>query len=81
MRKTKTFKGKKHVYDTEKSTELGHRDFGSYGDPTGYEETLYQNRGGFYFLVGQGGEDSPYAQGADLKPISQEEAGAWQAQE
>ena len=55
MRKTKTFKGKKHVYDTEKSTELGHRDFGSYGDPTGYEETLYQNRGGFYFLAGRRG--------------------------
>ena len=36
MRKTKTFEGKRHVYDTEKSVELGHKTFGEFGDPAGY---------------------------------------------
>ena len=33
MRKIKQFEGKRHTYDTEKSTELGTRAFGVYGDP------------------------------------------------
>lgn len=78
MRKLKQFDGKRHVYDTTKSTELGTRSFGAYGDPAGYEETLYQTRQGFYFLVGKGGDQSPYAGEEDLRPISEDEAKAWQ---
>lgn len=78
MRKTKTFDGKRHVYDTEKSTELGHKNFGGFGDPAGYEESLYKNRSGFFFLAGQGGADSPYPDGEDIRPISADEAEAWQ---
>ncbi|MGI6755749.1 MAG: hypothetical protein ACOX4F_07060 [Atopobiaceae bacterium] len=78
MRKTKTFDGKRHVYDTDKSTELGHKSFGEFGDPAGYEESLYKNRSGFFFLAGQGGAESPYPDGEDIKPISAKEAAAWQ---
>lgn len=78
MRKIKMFDGKRHVYDTTKSTELGKRSIGAYGDPAGYEEALFQNRQGFYFVLGVGGIDSPYPT-EDIKPISAEEAEAFQA--
>lgn len=77
MRKTKMFEGKRHVYDTEKAVALGNRAFGSYGDPAGYEETLYKTKGGLFFFWGLGGEESPYGNGADIRPVSQEEAEAW----
>jgi len=51
MRKTKTFEGKRHVYDTERAEECGHRTFGAFGDPDGYEETLYKTKGGLYFVL------------------------------
>lgn len=79
MRKIKQFDGKRHVYDTEKSTELGTRAFGEYGDPAGYEETLFQNRQGFYFVRGRGGDKSPYAKGEDIRPLSEDAATEWQA--
>ena len=78
MRKIKQFEGKRHTYDTEKSTELGTRAFGVYGDPAGYEETLYKNRQGFFFVLGRGGDASPYADGEDIRPLSADEAKAWQ---
>ena len=79
MRKTKTFEGKKHVYDTEKAEALGHRAYGYYGDPAGYEETLYKTKGGLFFLQGIGGETSPYPEGADIHPISEKDAEEWLA--
>ena len=78
MRKIKQFEGKRHTYDTDKSTELGTRAFGVYGDPAGYEETLYKNRQGFFFVLGRGGDASPYADGEDIRPLSADEAEAWQ---
>lgn len=78
MRKYKVFEGKRRMYDTEKSTVLGTRSFGYFGDPAGYEETLYQTPKGFYFVMGKGGEESPYANDDDVHPISAEEAAAWQ---
>ena len=77
MKKTKTFEGKRHVYNTEASTEIGTRAFGNYGDPSGYEETLYKTKGGLFFLCGIGGEQSPYADGEDIRPISEADAKAW----
>jgi hypothetical protein len=79
MKKTKTFEGKRHVYNTEASTEIGTRAFGNYGDPSGYEETLYKNRQGLFFVYGRGGENSPYGDGEDIRPLTNEEAEAWQA--
>ncbi len=77
MRKTKMFEGKKHVYDTEKAEALGSCAFSYYGDPAGYEETLYKTKGGLFFLCGIGGEQSPYADGEDIRPISEADAKAW----
>ncbi len=77
MRKTKMFEGKKHVYDTEKAEALGSRAYSYYGDPAGYEETLYKTKGGLFFLCGIGGEESPYAEGADIRPISEKNAEIW----
>lgn len=74
MRKTKTFEGKRHVYDTEKATRLGTRTFGTYGDPAGYEETLYQTKGGLYFVVGVGGADSAYDAEGEIVPVSAADA-------
>lgn len=78
MRKYKVIEGKRRMFDTEKSTELGTRSFGYFGDPAGYEETLYQTRQGLYFVVGKGGEESPYAEGEDLRYLTDDEAAAWQ---
>ena len=79
MRKYKMVDGKRRMFDTERSTMLGTRPFGNFGDPAGYEETLYQNKQGLYFVVGKGGEGSPYADGEDIRPLTDEEAAAWQA--
>ena len=77
MRKTKMFEGKRRVYDTEKAEALGSRSYGYYGDPAGYEETLYKTKGGLFFFWGIGGEESPYNNGADVRPVSEDEANAW----
>ena len=77
MRKTKMFDGKRHVYEIEKAEALGNRSFGYYGDPCGYEETLYKTKGGLYFFCGLGGEESPYGAEADIRPVSADEAKAW----
>ncbi|MBQ3338555.1 MAG: hypothetical protein IJG82_02995 [Atopobiaceae bacterium] len=79
MRKTKMFEGKRHVYDTEKAEALGSCAFSYFGDPAGYEETLFKTKGGLYFLCGIGGEESPYAEGEDIRPISEADAEAWLA--
>ncbi|WP_248921907.1 hypothetical protein [Olsenella intestinalis] len=73
MRKTKTFQSKRHVYDTEKADRLAGRTFGEYGDPAGYEESLYKTKAGLYFIAGVGGPDSPYPE-PDIKPVSAKEA-------
>ena len=71
MRKMKMFKGKKHAYDTNTAEALGNRAHSYYGDPAGYEETLYKTKGGL------GGVDSPYNSGEDIRPITEKEAKAW----
>lgn len=78
MRKSKVVAGKRRVFDTEKATVVAHRTFGGFGDPAGYEETLYQTKQGLYFVVGLGGADSPYPE-EDLKPVSKKDAEAFQA--
>ena len=50
----------KKEYDTEISEIVKKTTFGEFGDPAGYEETLYRTEGGSYFLYVNGGEDSPY---------------------
>ena len=77
MRKTKTFEGKKRIYDTNKAEQIGNRAFSYFGDPAGYEETLYKTKGGLYFVWGMGGSESPYKSGEDIRPMTDTEAKDW----
>lgn len=77
MRKQKMFDGKRRSYDTEKAEDLGTHAYSYYGDPAGYEETLYKTKAGLYFLCGRGGAESPYAEGEDIHPITEKDAKIW----
>lgn len=62
------------VYDTEKSAVVKKLTFGKFGDPDGYEKTLYyQTDIEKYFVYTNGGENSPYP-GENIKRISEEKA-------
>ena len=50
----------KREYDTETATLIEKRTCSYFGDPAGYEETLYQTPEGLYFLYVNGGEASKY---------------------
>ena len=74
------------VYDTATAKAMGNWQRG-YSSERGYiSETLYQASGGYYFLHGEGGPRSRYAQrvapntwgyGERIIPFSSEEAQAW----
>ncbi len=51
--------GKKE-YDTNTATLIKRCTYGYFGDPAGYEETLFKTPDGFYFVYVCGGENSPY---------------------
>ena len=63
-------------YDTTTAALVKKVTFGSWGDPDGYEETLYITEGGKYFLYVNGGESSKYAK-EDIKRMSKASAEAW----
>ena len=48
------------VYDTQNATLVKKVTVGTYGETTGYEETLYVTDEGKYFLYVNGGADSKY---------------------
>ena len=50
----------KKEYDTETATLIKKYTVGYFGDPTGYEEVLFQTPAGLYFLYVNGGEASLY---------------------
>ena len=50
----------KKEYDTETATLVKKSVNSYFGDPAGYEETLYQTPEGLYFVYACGGEASPY---------------------
>lgn len=66
----------KKVYDTETATLVKKATFGEYGNPSGYEEILFQTEGGLYFLYVNGGADSKYKK-EDILRMSAEKAKAW----
>ncbi len=70
----KTICGK--VYDTDNATLIKRKSVGVFGDPTGYEEALYQTESGNYFLYLNGGEESPYKK-EDIKRMSKANAEKW----
>ena len=64
-------------YDTEASELLQKKSFGEFGDPKGYEESLYRTQDGKLFLYVNGGEASPYAE-ENIKRLSAAKADEWQ---
>lgn len=72
----KTVRGK--VYDTAEMTVVGKMTSGAFGDPAGYEETLYAAADGNCFLY-TNGEQSPY-KSEKLVSVSKAKAAAWQEQ-
>lgn len=84
----KIINGRKYDTDTAKflvseSNGLGYRDFGY------CEETLYRKKNGEFFLYGEGGPMTKYAQRVDMNtwsggckitPLTEEEAKRWTEQ-
>ncbi len=69
----------KREYDTQTAELVKKYTSGSFGDPAGYEECLYITPAGYYFLYGNGGEESPYAK-ENIKSVSKVKAEAWLAE-
>ena len=63
-------------YDTENAELVLKKTSGNFGEPGGYEESLYKTESGKYFLYVNGGEESPYAK-EDIKRMSAEKAQKW----
>ena len=63
-------------YDTEASELIAKKSVGNFGDPAGYEESLYKTEGGKFFLYMNGGEESAYAK-ETIKRMSAEKAQEW----
>lgn len=63
----------KVTYDTSTATVVKKNTFGIFGDPKGYEETLYVTENGNYFLYTNGGSESKYTQ-EKIKPVSKTNA-------
>lgn len=64
-------------YDTENAEQIQKKVFGDFGDPAGYEETLYKTQDGKLFLYVNGGAESPYAE-ENIKRVSVAKAEEWQ---
>ena len=68
----------KKEYDTETATLIKKTTFGFYGDPAGYEESLYQTPGGLYFVYVNGGEASAYPN-EDILRLAKTKVKEWMA--
>jgi len=66
----------KKLYDTEASEIVKKVTFGEFGDPQGYEETLYVTADGAYFLYENGGADSVHPK-ESIKRMSKKNAEEW----
>ena len=65
-------------YDTATAELVKKNTFGAFGDPAGYEESLYKTADGKFFLYVNGGEESPYAE-ENIKRMSAAKAEEWLA--
>lgn len=66
----------KKVYDTETATLVKKVTSGYFGDPNGYEESLYQTESGHFFLYTNGGADSKYPV-ENITRMSADKKNAW----
>lgn len=69
----------KKEYNTETAEIVKKVTVGEFGDPAGYEETLYVTADGYYFLYTNGGEDSAYPT-ESIKRMSKKAAEEWLAE-
>ena len=65
-------------YDTDNAELIQKKVFGSFGDPKGYEESLYKTADGKFFLYVNGGAESIYPK-EDIKRMAAKKAEEWQA--
>lgn len=66
-------------YDTEKSELVDKFVSGEFGDPTGYEESLYKTADGKYFIYANGGEESIYPE-ESIKRIAASKVDEWKTE-
>lgn len=66
----------KKEYDTETASLIKQYTVGCFGDPAGYEETLYQTPEGLYFVYICGGEASPYPV-EDIQRVAKTKVKEW----
>lgn len=66
----------KVTFDTETAMIVEKRTFGNFGDPKGYEETLYTTPEGKLFLYTNGGDSSRYKT-EGIKRMSKDAADKW----
>ena len=66
-------------YDTETAQLIGKFTSGAFGDPAGYEESLYQTADGKFFIYVNGGAASVYAK-EDIKRLAKDKVNAWKAE-
>ena len=66
----------KKEYDTETATLIKKYTVGTFGDPTGYEEVLFQTPEGLYFLYVDGGEASIYPE-ENIVRMAKTKVNAW----
>ena len=66
----------KKEYDTDTASLVKKYTYSYFGDPAGYEESLYQTPGGLYFLHVCGGEESPYPT-EDILRMAKTKVNAW----
>ena len=66
----------KKVYDTETATLIKKATYGYFGDPAGYEESLYQTESGLFFLYVNGGAESKYPK-EDIIRMGADKKKAW----
>lgn len=76
MVKTVKSKTKTTVYDTATASVVKKVTSGYWGDPAGFETTLYVTEAGDYFLYTFGGADSPYKKEA-ITAFTKAKAEAW----
>ena len=66
-------------YDTETAVLIKKHTVGYFGDPAGYEESLYQTPKGLFFVYASGGPESPYAM-EKITCVSKAKADVWVAE-
>lgn len=66
----------KKEYDTETASLIKQYTVGAFGDPAGFEETLYQTPDGLYFVYVCGGPDSLYPV-EDIQRVAKTKVKEW----